>query len=183
MSTDVLCLTSLKPLALAGRLFNAFTSLDLASMASHRVRFAAELASPLEDRPRRTGIVYPKVAQSKGCSDRSSKDLRWEWCTLSHPSAIAYRNTMTEVLLEQRLSLPSATTSRIFMIQFDDLADNDFANLKSSAQNIPRMRHGSLFKRSRSPLSYDSDTSLPALRHTTSDSSTDTLSSMETPSR
>jgi hypothetical protein len=51
------------------------------------------------------GLVYPKIAQSKGSSDRStSKDLRWEWSsTLSSPPPITRRSSIME-----RLSMKSS---------------------------------------------------------------------------
>ncbi|KIK70754.1 hypothetical protein GYMLUDRAFT_290636 [Collybiopsis luxurians FD-317 M1] len=51
---------------------------------SRRVHFGDQLAKPPSDRPRMEGLIYPRVAQIKGESDRQeSFDLRWEFDTLS----------------------------------------------------------------------------------------------------
>lgn len=74
-----------------------------------------------------------------------------------------------------------AASSKLFTVLSDDL--DDLTDFKSNAQDIPRIRQSNLLKRTPSPLSYDSDVSLSALRHTTSDLSADTISSMEISSR
>ncbi|KIM88629.1 hypothetical protein PILCRDRAFT_233359 [Piloderma croceum F 1598] len=117
---------------------NFITSSDLVSMSYiHsivRVHFATVLASPSHDRPRRAGLVYPKVAQSKGSSDRStSKDLRWEWSsTLSSSSAIARRSSVMERLsMKSSMIIRSTYTTTVVVDSFNDVAFMEFTSPKS----------------------------------------------------
>ncbi|KAI0082101.1 hypothetical protein K474DRAFT_1703120 [Panus rudis PR-1116 ss-1] len=58
------------------------------------IQFASNLAKAPADRPRKKGVVYPKVAQDRMVPDRGHfHDLRWDLRTLS---AAAYESTLED---------------------------------------------------------------------------------------